>query len=71
MKFPLPAAVVPVGGFDVSLYFLGAAVKIRRAGYGSPLGWALRISSGVGEGIHKPVVQGDWEFLRIGVGCGQ
>ena len=33
--------------------------------------WALRISSGVGEGIHKPVVQGDWEFLRIGVGCGQ
>ena len=33
--------------------------------------WALRISSGVGEGIYKPVVQGDWEFLRIGVDCGQ
>ena len=29
------------------------------------------ISSGVGEGIYKPVVQGDWEFLRIGVDCGQ
>ena len=29
---------------------------------------ALRISSGVGEGIYKPVVQGDWEFLPIGVG---
>ena len=33
--------------------------------------WALRISSGVGEGIYKPVVQSDREFLRIGVGDGQ
>ena len=32
---------------------------------------ALRISSGVGEGIYKPVVQRDREFLCIGVGDGQ
>ena len=42
---------------------------VQQAGH--VLGWALRISSGVGEGIYKPVVQGDWEFLRIGVDCGQ
>ena len=31
------------------------------------LGWALRNSSGVSEGIHKSVVQSDREFLRVGV----
>ena len=32
------------------------------------LGWTLRISSGVSEGVHKSVEQGDREFLNIGVG---
>ena len=29
------------------------------------LGWTLRISSGVSEGIYKSAVQSDGEFLRI------
>ena len=32
------------------------------------LGWTLRISSGVSEGIYKSVVQDDGEFLRIEAG---
>ena len=34
------------------------------------LDWALRISSGVSQGIYKSVVQSDREFLRIRVGGG-
>ena len=45
-------------------------VPLRVAVTPEPLRWALRKSSGVGEGSHKSVVQGDREFLRIGAGCG-
>ena len=34
------------------------------------LSWALRISSGVGEGIHHSVVQSGGEFLHVGVAGG-
>ena len=35
------------------------------------LGWALRNSSSVGEGVHHWVVQGGGEFLSVSAGCGQ
>ena len=35
-----------------------------------PLCWALRISSGVSEGVYKSVVQVDGEFLHVGVAGG-
>ena len=38
---------------------------------GTGLGWPLRNSSGIGEGIHHSVVQGGREFLRISADCGQ
>ena len=38
---------------------------------GTGLGWPLRNSSGIGEGIHHSVVQGGREFLRISANCGQ
>ena len=50
-----------------------ASVNGRQAWdlFGAILGWTLRNSSGVGEGIHKPVVKSDGEFLNIGIGGGQ
>ena len=39
--------------------------------HGARLLWALRISSGVGEGVHHSVVQVDGKFLRIGADRGQ
>ena len=43
--------------------------KTGTFGHGmTELAWTLRISSGVSEGVHKSVEQGDREFLHIGVG---
>ena len=33
--------------------------------------WSLRISSDVGKGMYKSVVQNVWEYLGVGVGGGQ
>ena len=63
-------ASVAMAGFIINSAFLttirSSAVLMTVPSSG--LSWALRNSSGVGEGIYKSVVQSDREFLNIWVG---
>ena len=52
---------------DVELYVLDP----ETGGWGLPLLWTLRNSSGVGKGIDKSVVQSGRDFPYIRVGGGQ
>ncbi len=47
---------------------IGYAVTSLPRADASPPSWALRISSGVSEGVHHSVVQGGGEFLHIVAG---